>query len=602
VNLLAVAVVADPSRTVAVERAILDAHRRTTPFADLDHVATTWRGEHTVAASFSIHADRVRLGSYAREADHAFDTFSGLPRLGSLAGDAPWGEALGRARDEGRLDLDELGGVWALARVTAHEAEVVSSSTGSEPLLFARRPGLALVANRAVLARLATWPEFPLAYDTDALTTMCARGWLAHDRMAFTGLELLPPGTRIRLRPDGVSQEVVRPLAAAGEPVPDDAEVAEVYDELADELRAAAREVADLGPRPRIELTGDIVTRLGVAAYAAAGVDAVVVTPHGPDHPHAVVAREVAATVGYEHVCEPVALEHHELLARLDVQVAQGEGLSNLYDPCPPVRLDPVLEVTRHAGGALLGGYDNLASGPRPAVQDVDDGRQFLDDLVLHNHMLLLRDEARTSQQQINRRTAEELFAEVGRLSFHELAYLRLREGRGTGANRQAAGYGALQVAPMLDERALRHLGALPLEHKRSQVAAYEVLRRLAPELAGLRFAGNRWRFEQDGPDGRLDAATWGAREPVPLPSASLGPWRMTEDGRLPAPLASLLEERNPLLDEVVDRRRLTAVLRGERDLQPRDVRSLYGAATAARLVTGSWLPGNGGRDRGGRR
>jgi hypothetical protein len=604
VNLFAVAVVADPARAAAVERSIIDAHRRTTPFAGHDHATVTWRGEHTVAASFSVHADRVAIGSYARSTDHAFDTFSGLPRLAGLAGSRPWAEALGDARDAGRLDLRELGGVWALARATAHEVEVVTSSTGSEPLLLSRRPGLVMVANRASLARLATWPEFPLAYDTDALTTMCARGWLAHDRVAFSGLELLAPGTRVRVSPDGTDLEVVQPLAGPGEAPPADADVGEVYDRMAAEMVDAARETATLGPRPRIELTGDVVTRLSAAVYAAAGVDATFVTPHADDHPHAVVAAEVAAAVDLPHDRAPVTVLPDGLLDQLDVQVVQGEGMSNLYDPCPPVRLDPVVEVTRHAGGALLGGYDNLATGPRPTVEDVDAGRRFLDDLVLHNHMLLLREEARTSQQQINRRTAEELLAEVGRLSFHELAYLRLREGRGTGANRQAAGYGALQVAPLLDDRVLRDLAALPLEHKRSQRAAFELLDRLAPDLARIRFVGSRWRFEQDGPSELLDPDGWATREPLAAPGAKLGPWRLTPDGALWPALTKMLDEHNPLLDEVIDRRRLTAILRGEVDLQPRDVRTLYGTATAAHLVSGAWVPANGSRrarDRGGR-
>lgn len=603
-NLFAVAVVADPARTASVERSIVDAHRRTTPFAGHEHVTETWRGEHVVAASFSIHADRVAIGSYTRTREHAFDTFSGLPRLGGLAGGRPWGDALAGARDDGRFDHRELGGVWAIARATSHEVEVVTSSTGSEPVVMARRPGLVLLANRSSLARLAAWPEFPLAYDTDALTTMCARGWWAHDRVPFSGLELLAPGTRAHVTPHGVDLTLVQPLAEPGDAPAADADVSDVYDRMAAEMVEAAREVAALGPRPRLELTGDVVTRLSAAVYAAAEVEVTVVTPHDDDHPHAKVAAEVAAEVGMPHECAPVSLAPDELIARLDVQVAQGEGVSNLYDPCPPVRLDPVLEVVRHAGGALLGGYDNLATGPRPPVEDVDAGRAFLDDLALHNHLLLLRDEARTSQQQINRRTAEELLAEAGRLSFHELAYLRLREGRGTGANRQAAAYGTLQVAPVLDDRVLRHLAELPLEHKRSQRAAFELIQRLAPQLARIRFVGSRWRFEQDGPHPSLDPDGWASREPLPAPPATIGPWRMQQGGGLWSALARQLDAPNNLFDEVIDRRRLTSVLRGEVDLHPRDVLTLYGAATASRLLDDGWVPSGGSRrhrDRGGR-
>lgn len=599
VNLFVVGVVSDPARTEPVRRAIVDAHRRTTPFAAEPHESSLFEGEHTIGASFSVHADRTAIGCYAHRGQETFDTFAGLPRLAGIAAGRGWAEALAAARDDGGFDPRELGGVWALARAGRHEVELHGSSTGSEQLIMARRPGLVLVGNRASLVRLAAWPEFPLAYDTDALTTLCTRGWLAHDRLPFSGLELLPPGVHVRLSPDGVRIErgrgghPGRPGDATAGDQATDAELATVYDTMADEMVAAAREVGAIGDRPRLELTGDPNTRLSAAVYAAAAVEVTLTTPHAADEPHGIVAAEVAAVMGAAHVCEPVAPVGGSLRSQLDVQVLQGEGVSSVFDPCPPPSATPRTEVVRHAAGALLGGYDNLADGPRPAVADIEQGRRFLDDLTLHNASLLLREEARTAQEQINRRTAEELLDEVGPLSFHELAYLRLREGRGTGANRHAASFGALQFAPMLDDRVLRHLDAIPLEHKRSQRAAFELIDRLSPALARIRFVGSRWRFEQDGPSELLGAADHDAREPLAAaggPGAA-GGWRVGPDGGLPAVLRKRLGEPDRLLDEIVDRRRLQAALARPAPVAERDLRSLFGALTAAHLLGGGWLP-----------
>ena len=603
-NLFVLGLVAEAGRAEALQRSILDAHHATTPFAGMDHRAEVWQRGNVVAASFSIHADRLAIGSYTRATEHAFDTFAGLPRLAPLAGGCDWGTALGEARDGDRFQPSDLGGVWALARATPERIEVRTSSTGSIPLVLARRPGLVLLSNRATLARLAAWPDAPIAYDTDALSTLCSRGWLAHDRVPFSGLELLPPGVLVRAGVDGVHVEIAQRLAEPGEAPSDVAagagrdgvaagagrDVGDVYDEMAAELVAAAKEVGGLGPRPRLELTGDPVTRLSAAVYAAAGVDVLAVTPHAEGDPHAVVAGEVARAIGFEHVCEPVEVASGDVVDAATRQVFHGEGLSNVYDPAPPVRLAPVVEVVRHAGGSLLGGYDNLADGPRPPVESVEDARRFLDDLALHNYMLLLRDEAHTAQQQINRRTAEELLAEVGRLSFYELAWLRLREGRGTGANRQAAGYGAVLPAPMLDDRVLRHLQAIPLDHKRSHRAVLELVRRLQPSLATIRFVGRRWRFEDEGPSDLLDPQTWGDRDPLPAAKADPG-WR-TAGGRRPLPsVVERLGERDALLDEIIDRTALREVLRGGGPLSDSDVRSLLGALTARQLVSGAWLP-----------
>ena len=610
-NLFVVAVVADPARVESVKRAILDAQQRSSPFGDVAPEQTLWRGRHTVGASFAIHAAHTAIGSYARAAERSFDTFSGLPRLARIADGRPWGTALGEARDAEKLDTDELGGVWTLARVTEHEVHVESSSTGSEPVLLARRPGLVLLGNRASLVRLAAWPEFPIAYDTDALTTLCARGWLAHDRIPFSGLEVLPPGASARVTPDGVDIRVAHRLAEATADVasleapagdePVSGELAGVYDRIAAEMVDAATEVGRMGARPRIEVAGDVNTRLSAAVYAAAGVDATFVSPHPEDDPRSVVAAEAAVAVGVEHECAPVTLAGDNLAKQLTTQVRQGEGTSNVFDPCPRVRAEPTIEVVRHAAGALLGGYDNLASGPRPPVTTIDEGRAFLDDLALHNDSLLLREEARTTQQQINRRTAEELLDEVGGLSFHELAYLRLREGRGTGANRQAAAYGALQFAPTLDDRVLRHLAAIPLDHKRSQRAAFELIQRLAPELAGVRFVGNRWRFESEGPTELLDPGGWPRRAPLELDGSAdeRGGWRTRPDGSLLTLLVRRLVEADPRLDEILDRRRVQVTLRGDPPFATRDLRSLFGALTAKQLLSGDWLPNGRGSRRG---
>lgn len=614
-NLFVAALVADPARTESVERAILAAHERTSPFAAAEHVAATWRRGHVVAASFSVHAAALTIGSYHHATETSFDTFAGLPRLAVLARGRPWGLALAEARASGALDPDALGGVWTLVQARDDHLEVRSSLTGSETVAIARRPGLVLVSNRAVLARAAAWPDEPLAFDTDALIPLCARGWMAHDRLPFTGLTALPPGSALRVAPsgsrirrthhldaslDGIRSQV--PAVGGGEADVDElgSELSGDYDRIADEMVAAAREIGSLGPTPTLELAGDIASRLSAAAYHAAGVEVITTTIGQPDGADAAVAAGLAEDLGFEHRVTPARVTARDLPDLLRRQVLFGEGLSNVHEPAPPLRAVPTIEVVRQAAGALLGGYDNLASGPRQPVTDLDGGQRFLDALTLHNAALVLREDARIAQQQVNRRIAEELLDEVGRLTFHELAYLRLREGRANGADRQAAAYGAVQVAPLLDDRVLTWLAAIPLEHKRQQRAAFELIERLAPVLNRRPLVGARLRFEAAGPVPWFAPEQWAARAPLPAPEPDAG-WRVTADGRLPGVMVRRLETPDPVLDEIVDRGRLRAALRAPGPLTPRDVRSLYGVATAQQLFSGRWLEPPRGR-RGGRR
>lgn len=602
-NLFVAALVADPARTESVERAILAAHERTTPFAAVTHEATTWRRGHVVVASFSIHAAALAIGSYHHATATSFDTFTGLPRLAALASGRPWGPALAEGRASGALDPTSLGGVWTLVHARNDHLEIRSSLTGSETVAIARRPGLVLVSNRAVFARAAAWPDQAVTVDTDALIPLCARGWMAHDRLPFTGLTALPPGAALHATPSGVQVQRTHHLDAAVDAVrpgvddpEDDVGVDEVgsdlsrrYDQVAAEMVAAAREVGALGPSPSLELAGDLATRVSAAAYHAAGVEVLATTTGQPDGADATVAAGLAEALGFEHRVTPPRVTARDLPELLRRQVRFGEGLSNVYEPAPPLRDVPSIEVVRHAAGALLGGYDNLADGPREPVTDVDDGQRFLDALTLHNAALVLRDDARIAQQQVNRRIAEELLDEVGRLTFHELAYLRLREGRANGAVRQAAAYGAVQVAPLLDDRVLTSLAAIPLEHKRQQRAAFELIERLAPALNRHPLVGARLRFEAAGPVPWFAPDGWAERAPLPAPEPDLG-WRVDADGRLPSTLTRRLEQHDPLLDEIVDRGRLRAALRAPGPRPARDVRSLFGVATAKELFSGRWL------------
>ncbi|MFO7961729.1 MAG: hypothetical protein R6U94_12360 [Nitriliruptoraceae bacterium] len=612
-NLFVAALVDDPTRSESVERAILAAHERTSPFAGASHAVATWRRGHVVVASFSVHAAALAIGSYHHETGTSFDTFTGLPRLTAVARGRPWGLALAEARARGVLDPDSLGGVWTLVHARDDHLEVRSSLTGSETVAIARRPGLVLVSNRAVLARAAAWPDQPLAFDTDALIPLCARGWMAHDRLPFTGLTALPPGSALRVAPSGSQIRRTHHLdaaldevrsggpAVAGPEVDVDevgSELSRCYDRIAEEMISAAREVGALGPTPTLQLAGDLATRLSAAAYHAAGVEVIATTTGQPDGTDAAVAAGLAEDLGLEHRVAPAGVQARDLPELLRRQVLFGEGLSNVYEPAPPLRAVPSVEVVRHAAGALLGGYDNLASGPRQPVTDLDEGQRFLDALTLHNGALVLREDARIAQQQVNRRIAEELLDEVGRLSFHELAYLRLREGRANGADRQAAAYGAVQVAPLLDDRVLTSLAAIPLEHKRQQRAVFELIERLAPVLNRRPLVGARLRFEAAGPVPWFAPDRWAARAPLPAPEPDAG-WRVTADGKLPGAMVRRLDQQDPLLDEIIDRGRLQATLRASGPRAPRDVRSLYGVATAQQLFSGRWLEPPRGRRRG---
>ncbi|MFW5724368.1 MAG: ribonuclease R, partial [Halochromatium sp.] len=162
----------------------------------------------------------------------------------------------------------------------------------------------------------------------------CARGWLGHDRLPFTGLTSLPPGSALEVRPDGTALRRTHHLDAALDAAPEEegpgavpAELAGRYDHIARELVAAAGEVARLGPVPHLEVAGDVTSRLAAAAYHAAGVEVVVTTPADLTAGHREMAARVAGVLG-EHMAAgmetDISIRAHDLPVHWPPEVEQA--------------------------------------------------------------------------------------------------------------------------------------------------------------------------------------------------------------------------------------------------------------------------------------
>ncbi|MEX1178965.1 MAG: hypothetical protein WEB09_10940 [Nitriliruptor sp.] len=587
-NVFTVALVADESRRPDVRRAIEAAHAATTPFVDQPHERCTFDAGHVVATSYAVHGDTTPIGAYARADEHRFDTFAGLPALED--GGRDWAATLAERRGGDAFDVTSLGGSFSLVRASADEIEVHTSSSGCEPVHIARRPGLTVIGNRATAVRAATWPDQPFAYDADALSTLCAVGWLAHDRYPYSGLELLAPGSAMCIRPDGIAVRSTGVGRATATERFDDADpgVDAGYERLTAALVTAAERLRTFaGDRIRLPLGGDPGTRLLATLCAAAGIEVTLTA----GEPHAEVARRVADVLGLPVESAAGREDAGERNAR-DVQLRRqawfGEGVASIISPCADLRAEPEVRFGAHGIQVLAGGYSSTGDGPREPVADLGAATKFLDDLALRNGSLLLRDDVRIAQQQINRRTAEELLDEVGPLTYHELAYLRVRVGRGAGAERHADAFGVLDLAPAIDERVLQAVAVLPLDHLRTERTAFEVLRRLQPEVLGIPLAGRRWTFERDAPHPELDPDGWDGRRPS---DTTGGPSGTVSSPQEQAWITERLEAPGSLLFETVERAKLLAVLADPGSWSTSHRASLLGAVTARALVDDTWRP-----------
>lgn len=571
------------------------------PFGiEAEAVEVARRGQ-VVAVSWAVHPGAFGLGGYtAGDAGH-WATYNGYPLLRDPQDDHV-GAALLAAFRDGRLPGDLEGGYYAVAATDGDEVHAITGLSNTEPIYYARSPEATVVGNRASLVQRLAYGGGRYAYDLDALVSMCTTGWPVHLEVPFEGVELLPPGTHLRVGDGGETRHTYRSLPfGAGA----DASVDEAATVVAERLKAAATGLARLnGGELELNLSGGKDSRVVVAAAWAAGLKVRCVTSGTETDREVVVAREVAG-----HLDLPLTWTTPQVQAKasrpdipelLDRQVLHGEGMSSIYDPCYPVRSpEAPVRLVGHGGEIFKGGYDSMKGGRRPPITSPADVERFLENLALPNRAVLTAD-AIARQRRLNAEFAAAFFdAGSAPEDFYDHVYVRLREARGNGVARQASGFGAMLYSPFLDDRALEAVLSTTADARAEQVLYAKVLERFDPALARIRFADSRWRFEESGPVDWFDPDGWEARAPLPAGEKRGGQkgWRQEFDGPLRDPVTDVLfgDPASPLFD-LVDREALRAKLDSDEPTPTAMLRTVYGATTVQHLLADAWYRPSGPR------
>ena len=518
------------------------------------------------------------------------------PLLTTTAGPVPGasgfsGYAATRLAD-GRV-ADDSPGVWSSFSAVAGTVRAATCASGTEMVFHAETPHLVLLGNRASLVHLVAradrgHDQVAAELDPVGLAAIVNAGFHTTARTVFAGLSSLDPATTAVGTRAGLGLEAT-PAAHLGPASVED--VAE----------ALVRSVAGLptGAPVRLGLTGGRDSRLLAALLARAGTPVLTRTAGLPDDPDVVVARDVAAALGLPHVVQrPAGTKRDRDRDRLVVDprerlreaVGLGEGMISAYDRVG--RLDQTYDVDlvpfSGSGGEILRGY---YASTLDGMEVAEVGRRVLKRRA-HPSEKLLHPAVRSAY--LADLTAWRRWVAADPAAALEEFYVRQRTARWSGVARGSSSAGSLAWRPFFDHGVVAAVRRTPLGERTSERLFAALLDTLAPELADVRFAGKRWKFDAKPPTEPAARAAWDARAPLTGTRGGQASydWR-TDAPEVRAELRRVVEEAPPELWDVLDQTAVGRLLTQESATRA-EVVTTWHLATVAETVTS--LAGTTGR------
>ncbi|MED1602986.1 asparagine synthase-related protein [Alkalihalophilus marmarensis] len=575
----------------------------TVPFHNMEHRTNIWMNDHVVAANFSIHEDKVAIKKYSTSDHDTFCTFNGIPSIEEFhTTNRPWSDIIFDKYKNRTLEFDKVSGYYNFLCIDAYKAQAYTSITRSEPIYWTETEECFAVGNRASLVYAAAHASTKFEYNLDALISICTIGWQVHDLVQFEGVKLLDNGANITFTPDGKQINYHNPYQFEEVPMSEQPRMNKIYDEIYDDLSQefinGLKSFKGFSDKLVINLTGGKDSRVVAAFSKEAGLDFTTVTSGGPEDRDVIVAKEIADIIGVEHTssavkkkANPDEIQRVDIFELLQRQVFQSDGTSNIYDNCYPVRLNPSVQFTGHAGACYKGGYGN---SKKALITDRKQALSFIDNLSLHNRGIILTKEADERQVKINEAIVDQyLDSSFPIKNFHDYMYTVYREGRAMANGRQASAYGSFQNSPFLNDKALKIAWELPVEYRRNNMLYYNLLYRINPQLAKHRFADSRWDFEEKGPREGTSMEEWLSREPLPPgpKGQQIRNWRAGYDEYLrPIIKDYLLSDQNNRIFEIIDYEKLTELLNKPGPTTPNIIRSVFGIMGVSYFVNNEWF------------
>jgi Asparagine synthase len=505
-----------------------------------------------------------------RVAWRAPDGRAALLTWGADAGEGVLGSAPGTIRVS-----DEAGGTITTSTAITRVDPVYRTRTGRSVVVSDRASWAAAVAGRLgqldpLLFAGVLGPGYPLGAVTP-----------------FTGVRALAPGASGRAVAGAYTEARRPPLSEPGAGGQDGAS------RMAAALVEAVTPLRDAGRPVELSLTGGKDSRLIAAALAAAKVPVRARTYGFPDHPDVIVAAQVARELGLEHeVAEPKTAEDSgatvqevDVLARLRASVLVADGMLSAFENVGRPDPDPAeaaIAIGGHGGELLRGGYAKIIPGS--AARRAAASAELFRRLTMRR-VPLLRTRWRAAYVGTLAPWAAAVTARPGPTL--DDFYLVNRAGRWSAAARQAYAIRSVLAQPFFDDQVVRAARSVPLTERLDDRLVRGAIRALAPPLAGLPLAADKWKCPP-GVDPVVSAGSGAGDGAGDGPRRARFDWRRGYGDEVAAFLRDYVLSTGPdgALFTVVSRPAAEKLLR----VPQADPVTVWALATLATLASGDWL------------
>lgn len=441
-----------------------------------------------------------------------------------------------------------MGGCFTLYRASDHGISAVTDAAGTGNACHAESGRFRIISNRSLWAHLVAEHDRTgafqpvLRFDDRSLRSMANSGSVQGTRTLFEGVQLMPRRCQFTATPWNTRQRIIEsPIARADESwQPTEADLNAVCESLISAFSPLRH--SDLN----LSLTGGRDSRMLLAAARhVEGLNLRTATAGEPDNPDVVIAAQLSATLGISHSiaapprAAPDVLMSEPIGTRI-LRVLDGHDWNlSAWDDMPDYGKFSVRPAMSGVGGEGLRGGIVM-----PGVLTMDTKR------VMTSLRNLQAGSPNLFREHVNQAAADDAYRwqELARYDPYEALdryYKDERSNRWATSRRAAARLRSNVVDPLFDNLFIAAFEQIPASYKWNEKLAFDIIKRLAPEIADAPIEGNPWKFDEQARQAQ------GTKNPAPgtlrsvmkaAPRDGVKPWRMLDAPSLRSSMRDFIE------------------------------------------------------------
>jgi asparagine synthetase B (glutamine-hydrolysing) len=458
-------------------------------FPNDEHTIQHWRTETGISHLFCFSNE---INPNALRADHKsiivcgyVNNTSDLKMLFSQKSDATRNQI-----------VSHLQGLYSLCFVDelTETIHIWNTITRIVPVYWCENDRYIFACNKALpIHLLAHGQEMPV-YDFNYAGSYLNTGFYT-EGTPFLGVQVLPPNSSLIIRPDGIHlSEIDNIFQQMFAEEPDE----RYYDELAQSLLNAFSVVKKHDQEIRCGITGGKDSRLIAAILKYIGAKVSTYTNGFDEHPDVIIGQQVANNLGLPHSINRPNMQAFQGIEKITIDIHQraittlrlSDGMLSAYENISDMgSFKNVISLGGNGGELLKGGFAHSLR-----EHNYESMITFFQSRMLGYNEILINNYRTKLQLEVDQWIKNQL--ELTPTEILEKSYLFYRAGRWSAAARMSYNMSFHSVMPFFDSVFVKHLMKCQSFYRVYDHVGYNLLNRFAPELLGVPFFNQSWKFK----------------------------------------------------------------------------------------------------------